>query len=198
MRTIRRLATATLHRGRYLGAVIIASLALVFATGVPAQAATGTIYDTFEAANAGSVWTPDGGAGVSDVEYSTTAHSPSHQGYLWALNPGFQSLGRRVHLPAVLGTNASPSCTASIWIRPIGVTKLNIEVINPSNWTYISLKTVTIGTPSGYQPYQQVSVPLWYPTTLDVFFRVSNIYISDNSIGAELDDLAVTCSWSVR
>src|SRR4051812_929838 len=140
------------------GSTFGASIVGFLATGAPAHAAsTGTLSDNFEAPNAGSVWTMEHGDSAF-VEYSSTAHSPSHEAYgPWAPPGGWSSVGRSIHLPVVL--NSTSRCSVSIWLRPLGVTRFNVEVINPSDWTYISLKTVTLGTPSGYQPYQQISVP---------------------------------------
>jgi hypothetical protein len=177
-----------------IAAVAGASLALVLATGAPAHAAsTGTLSDNFEAPDAGSVWTMEHGDGAI-VEYSSTAHSPSHEAYgPWAPPGGWSSVGRSIYLPVVL--NSTSRCSVTIWVRPLGVTRFNVEVINPSDWTYISLRTVTLGTSSGYQPYQQISVPTWTPHTRDVVFRVSQIDIGTDTVGANIDDLKVACKW---
>jgi len=96
------------------------------------------------------------------------------------------SLGRSVHLPAVLSSNTR--CKASIWVKPIYTPILNVEVINPTDWTYISFSTVTLAPGD----WQQISVPFWTAYTLDVYFRVSNLTSQGSAL---LDDLRVTCGW---
>jgi len=186
---------ATLRR---IAAVAGTALALLLVTGAPAHAAsTGTLTDNFESTDAGFVWTDEGGVPLEGlVEYSSTAHSPTHQAFApWAPPGGWSSIGRRVYLPVGV-LNATSRCSASIWVRPLGITKFNIEVINPVDYTYISLKTVTIGTASGYFPFQQLSVPTWTPANRNILFRVSQVDIGTDTIGADVDDLRVACSWS--
>jgi hypothetical protein len=42
--------------------------------------------------------------------------------------------------------------------------------------------------------YQQIFVPTWTPRTLDVVFRVSQVDIGTDTVGAVIDDLKVTCN----
>jgi hypothetical protein len=184
---------ATLRR---FAAVAGTALALLLVTGAPAHAAsTGTLTDNFESADAGYVWTDEYGTPLEGwVEYSSTAHSPTHEASMLAAQPGsWSSIGRRVYLP--IGTLTwSSHCSASIWVRPLGITKFNIEVINPVDYTYISVATVTTGTASGYQPYRQLFAPTWTPRDRNIFFRVSVIDIGTDTFGADVDDLKIVCS----
>ena len=86
--------------------------------------------------------------------------------------------------------SSTARCRASIWVQPYYAPTLNIEVINPTDWTYISLSTVTLTAGSAWQ---KISVPLWTPSTLDVYFRVSNLSWQG---GEKIDDLNVTCGWN--
>jgi hypothetical protein len=184
-------------RLRRFAAAAGTALALLLVTGAPAHAAsTGTLTDNFESTDAGFVWTNEMGVPLEGlVEYSSTAHSPTHQAFaLWPPAGGWSSIERRVYLPVSV-LNSTSRCSASIWVRPIGITKFNIEVINPSDYTYISLKTVTIGTASGYFPFQQLTVPTWTPRNRNILFRVSLVDIGTDTLGAQVDDLRVTCNW---
>lgn len=181
---------------RRLAAVVGTALALLLVTGAPAHAAsTGTLIDNFESADAGYVWTDQFGIPLEGlVEYRSTAHSPTHDADLLEPQPGsWSSIGRRVYLPISTFTWSS-HCSASIWVRPLGITKFNIEVINPVDYTYISVATVTTGTASGYQPYRQLFAPTWTPHDRNILFRVSVIDIGTDTLGANVDDLKIVCS----
>jgi hypothetical protein len=121
---------------RRFATIVGLSLALVVATGAPAHAANGSLSDDFEAADAGYVWTTEHGE-CCNVVPNPDNHSASHTGYLnWTRLDSWTSLGRSVHLPAVLGPNAR--CRASIWIeplvyRPTANLQVNVEVINPTD-----------------------------------------------------------------
>lgn len=185
---------------RRIGAVVGMSLALVVvvATGASAHATTvTTLTDDFEAVDANSVWKaqvyPGGGWHCCYVGENPTAHSPSHSGYVEPAYDSFTFLGRSVHLPALL--DPTTRCQASIWMFPISGTSptVSVEVIDPRDGTYISVKTVTLAADSGWtwQP-----APVWKPATLDVYFRVSNIGTGTYD-QLWIDDLKVTCLSSV-
>jgi hypothetical protein len=187
------LGTTSPRWWRRFAAIVGMSLALVVATGAPAHAANGSLSDDFEAADAGKVWQSEDGM-YNMVPANPDSHSPSHTGYLnWTRLESWTSLGRAVHLPAVPGPGTR--CKASIWIEtlpfaPTDDLEVNVEVINPTDWTYISLRTVTLAAGSGWQ---QISVPFWTPYTLDVYFRISNLTGRGSAL---FDDLRVTCIWT--
>jgi hypothetical protein len=185
MSVFHALGTTSPRWWRRFAAIVGMSLALVVATGAPAHAAIGVLSDDLEAADAGTVWESSTGGCCFE---STDAHSPSHYGFIppTMYENSFVSLGRSVHLPAVLSSNTR--CRASIWVKPTYSPILNVEVINPTDWTYISLSTVTLATGD----WQQISVPVWMAYTLDVYFRVSNLTWQGS---AKVDDLKVACGW---
>jgi len=82
------------------------------------------------------------------------------------------------------------TCAARIYVLPLGVAKVNFEIIQPSSWRYISLKTVTLSGSS----YQAVITNSWNAVDIDVFVRVSLIYNGGFS-AARVDDLLVQCSY---
>jgi hypothetical protein len=59
-----------------------------------------------------------------------------------------------------------------IYVLPLGTARINFEIIKPSTWTYISLKTVTLTGSS----YQAVTTDSWDALDANVFVRVSLIY----------------------
>jgi len=166
------------------------SLALVLAIGAPAHAANGTLFDDLEGADAATVWESSSGGCCFTANSDSEVHSPSHYGFIPPIMYAntFTFLGRSVHLPAVLSSNTR--CRASIWINPVYTPILNVEVINPTDWTYISLRQVTPAAGSGWQ---RVILPLWTAYTLDVYFRVSNLTWQGSAL---IDDLQVTCVWT--
>jgi hypothetical protein len=198
MSVFHALRTTSPRWRRRFAAVVGASLALVVATAAPAHAATGTLSDDFEAADAGQVWLAQDGTG-NLVPANPDSHSPSHTGYLMNTRYGsWASLGRPVQLPALLGPRTT--CKASIWIEPQSWWpvnfKVNIEVINPTDWTYISLRTLDLAPDSGWQ---QITSSIWTPYTWDVYFRISNLSYPGVPYGggaAYLDDFRVVCIWT--
>src|SRR3954447_6107444 len=181
--------TTSPSRWRRFAATVGMSLALVLASGAPAHATTiGTLFDDLEAADASTVWESTSGGCCFTANDASEVHSPSHYGFLPpTMNENsWVGLGRSVHLPAALSSNTR--CRASIWINPIYTPVLNVEVINPAGWTYISLRTVTLAPGSGWQ---NILVPLWTAYTLDVYFRVSNLTWLGSAL---VDDLKVTCA----
>jgi hypothetical protein len=177
---------------RGLATVVALAVALVLIGPAPAQASW-TLTDNLESASAPSTWVFSGvGAGGGGLEYNTTAHSGTNLAWLESFDESsWMSGGRSVHLGVAAG-----SCSASVFIRPLGRTRVNVEVIDPATWTYIALKSVTIGVSNGgYQPYQQIFVASWTVSKLDVFFRVSLLGSSgDWGWDANFDDLSIICN----
>jgi hypothetical protein len=199
MSVFNALGTTSPRWWRRLATIVGLSLALVVATGAPAHAAYGTLTDDFEAADAGYVWTTEHGECCyvfSNLHY----HSSSHAGQLgWTSLDSWTSLGRSVHLPALLDRNTR--CKATIWIDawtfpPTDDLVVNVEVINPTDWTYIALSTLTLAPST---EWRQISTPVWTPYTSDVYFRVSNLSYPGHPYGggfSYLDDFRVTCVWT--
>ena len=50
---------------------------------------------------------------------------------------------------------------------------------------------MTLARDSGWQ---QIAAPVWTPSTLDVYFRVSNLATGDWD-DVWIDDFQVTCAW---
>lgn len=68
--------------------------------------------------------------------------------------------------------------------------KVNFEIINPSTWNYLSLKTVTL-TGSGYT---LATVPSWRGGPNTVYVRVSLLGGGAFS-SIRVDDLVLQCTY---
>ncbi|MGL5829811.1 MAG: hypothetical protein ACRC0L_09625 [Angustibacter sp.] len=114
------------------------------------------------------------------------ARTGGQSGWIWAQTQ-FASLGQQVRLsPAQLH---SVRCGAAMYIKaPAGAAKVNLEVINPSNWTYIALKSVTLSSSS----YTAVVTPTWIPGPIDVYLRVSLVGQGGFSM-IRVDDAYIQC-----
>jgi hypothetical protein len=179
------------RRGRAVLAVLVTSAGLVAAIAAPAHADLWQLSEGFEGDPATTWQVRSYGASAGGFEINAgTARSGSNNAWLTA-ETEFSSVARSVYLrPAQLHR---PTCGASIYLRPFpgadgGDVRVNVEVIDPSNWNYIALKTVTL-TGSGYT---QVSTPSWKPGPITVFVRVSLLGVGGYS-GLRVDDLNVQC-----
>jgi hypothetical protein len=182
-------------RRLWLVALMAALAVAVMAAPTPALAlTTWDFWDRFE--NGGeNRWSSDGTAGAAGVAFSSTAFSPTHEAYIFAWERGWYSLGRSVRVGVPAGSFAG--CTSTIHVRPHNPRMvLNIEAINPTNWTYMGVKTVTLTAPAdGFRPYQRVPGVSWTVANRDVFFRVSVISQTDDDLELiDLDDVNIRCS----
>lgn len=180
-------------------ATVAALAAVVAATPTPALAVTTwEHWDRFED-GAENRWSPDGTAGAAGVQYSSTAFSPTHEAYVFAWERGWYSLGRSLRVGVPAGFYSG--CTSTIHVRPHNARMvLNIEAINPTNWTYMGVKTVTLTAPAeGFRPYQRVPGVSWTVANRDVFFRVSVISQTDDDLELiDLDDVNIRCTMRTR
>lgn len=76
------------------------------------------------------------------------------------------TMGRSVTLR---NNSTRKDCAAGIYLQGFAGAKVNVEVINPSTWTYVALNSITIGG-SGYGQY---TVGPWTGGPNLVHFRVS-------------------------
>src|SRR5215211_4684809 len=123
--------------------VLAISCALIIGLAGPAQASVWQLSDGFEG-NPAAVWTlyrVGTGGGGFDIN-AGTARTPYNNAWLSMQSSGWSSVGRSVHLTPA--TVHQTTCAARIYVLPLGTAKINFEVIKPSTWTYISLKTVTL------------------------------------------------------
>jgi hypothetical protein len=168
----------------YLGLLaLIGALLTVPATA--AWASVRVLTENFEGSSA-STWIFNGNpycryCGYVDDDY-ISAHSGTKSAFIRAYTPlgSFYSVGKRVHLPITHG------CTFGMYLSNVGLA--NIEVINPSGWTYLGLLSLPVG--SDYQ-YRSVT---WYGGPSDVYVRVSTVSTSNwQDPWANVDDITVDC-----
>lgn len=173
---------------RRVGIVALLSMTLVLAAAVPASASTLTLLtDGFEAQSA-SWQLYHSGTGSAEYAQDTEGFARTGTGYiLLAAKTGFSSLGRTFTAPLL-----TTSCTASVYIDPVsfpsGHAKLNLEMINPSDFSYLALSTVDYTTDS----WHSASITVSSPGTF--LFRVSLLSSQSNQYTlADLDDFSLRC-----
>lgn len=186
-RTLARRAAAAGRLTKVAITSVLVSAGLLTATATAAHASIWQVSDGFDYQPA-STWqlTHVGtGGGLFELNAGTARTAPNNA-YLWAQN-NFSSVGRSV----TLRNNSTRNfCIAGIYLKGLSGVKVNFEVINPSTWTYISLKTVTL-TGGGYT---QATVPSWQGGPNTVYVRVS-LLGSGSFSSVRVDDLVVQCTY---
>ncbi|GAA0562525.1 hypothetical protein GCM10010172_52180 [Paractinoplanes ferrugineus] len=172
-------------RRAVLGAVL--SMGLIAGTATAAHASIWQLIDGFDYQPA-STWqaTASGASGSGFDINAGTARSAPNNAFLWAQTQ-FSSVGRSV----VLRNNSSRiTCGAAVYLQGLSGASVNVEVIDPSTWTYISLKNVTLNSSS----YTMVTVPPWTGGPNTVYFRVSLLGKGGFS-SIRADDATIQCTF---
>jgi len=170
---------------------VLASLGATVATlgfGATQARAAWVLQDNFET-NLTSTWQL-GHAGVGGGVYETSgdySRSLNNDVYIYSTT-GFSSVGRTVIIaPYFAGRNVNTR--AYIYLRPYQANvKVNFEVIDPTTWTYIALKTVTLVNNGSYQ---LVMTDVFVPHRSDVYVRVSVLGNGTTTTSVDVDDLTV-------
>jgi hypothetical protein len=99
---------------------------------------------------------------------------------------GWSAVGRNVHLHS-----APATCGASVWILTSSVSSnVNLEIIDPATWTYISVKQVTV--PRNNFAWQNFTFNTWTVGKQDVVLRIA--LLGPGSVRViKVDDLVVQC-----
>ena len=127
----------------------------------------------------------DGTGGFS----TTLPRSDPRAAFLSMRAPGFSSVARDVQLP-LANFNEIRSCTAQVWVNTGAAgRRVNVEVINPTTWKYVTVNEASVDPEGGYRP---VGVG-WFNGPNSVVFRVSLIGSAGVTAGAWVDDLRVDC-----
>ncbi|AGL18902.1 hypothetical protein [Actinoplanes sp. N902-109] len=172
---------------KYLIAGLTGVLTSVLALAGPAHASLDTDWDHFDN-NAAARWQ----FSYSGSSYSGGVNSTGANGWLaeFASGSGWGSLGRSVYLWPVAYHSTSCGMQINLRTTTAGQTsKVNVEVIRPADWTYLSLKQVTVGNTA-----VNVQVPPWVNGPSTVYFRVS--LLGDTSAKVlQIDDLFWACSY---
>lgn len=177
-------------------AISVATAAALLGAAAPGSAASEwQLTDDLEGPDTATTW-QFGHEGAGDGQISTVRpHSPTHDALVSISGKGFSSAGRLVTLkPVAAGLPAA--CRVTVFVRPeLSARTANIEVIRPSDFTYVALKTVDLTPGSGYvQQGLAWDAPVGSPST--VLIRVSLLGPTDGQQAVALvDDLAVTCAF---
>jgi hypothetical protein len=183
--SLRRLASRKTRALRAAIVVLGMTGALVAATAGPASASVIAMSDSFEGPDAFVNWhfthTGTGVGGFSSLQTRTG----TRDAFLAMQSEGFSSVGRTVHL------THPQHCVAAIWVNPASSYQLvNFEIIEPTSFTYVALKSMTL-SPSA--PYTQFGVE-WFNGPADVLVRVSLIGNGPGTtVSAWVDDLGINC-----
>jgi hypothetical protein len=172
---------------RVAAAILGTSAGVLALTGVPAQASLWQLQDGFDYQPA-ATWTIEhvGTSGGGFDLNAGTARTAPNDAFLWAQTQ-FSSVGRSVTLR---NNSTRTSCAAGIYLQGFDGAKVNVEVIDPSTWTYVALNTVTISG-SGYRQY---TVGPWTGGPNTVYMRVSLLGTGAYNL-IRIDDLTVQCSY---
>jgi hypothetical protein len=172
---------------RVVAAVVATTVGLLAVTGAPAQASLWQLQDGFDSQPAVN-WTVEhyGTSGGGFDLGAGTARSAPNNAYLWAQTE-FSSVGRSVTLR---NNSTRKDCAAGIYLQGFEGAKVNVEVINPANWNYVALNSVTISG-SGYRQY---TVGPWTGGPNTVYVRVSLLGTGVYNL-IRIDDLVVQCSY---
>jgi hypothetical protein len=170
-----------------LATLTATALALGFGA-TPAQADIWQHNDGFEG-NPAAVWTLfNSGVGSGSFEIGAgTARTGSNNAIIFAQD-GWSSVGKTVRVtPRQVNMT---TCILAFQLAPVGVSMVNVEVINPADWTYLAVRTVRL-TNAGYR---LVTTPTWVGGPVNVFVRVS--MLAGRGFGpVRVDDMIVQCSF---
>ncbi len=191
MRRVLDVARRTLPVARVRRAaltIVAVTAAIVVGAAGTAHANLWQLTDTFDS-DPGSRWSTEtygsGSAGIVTSGGNTFGYLVKNDA------EGFSSIGRTVHLTPAQFHPAQ--CAAAISLRASvdgSTSTVNVEVINPTSWTYIALQQVRV-TGSNFQNF---NVGPWTPGPVDVYFRVSLLNAgSYRYLG--VDDLVVQCAY---
>lgn len=171
---------------RLFAVLVTAATAAIVGVATPAYAGVWSNQDGFENSPASTWWIE----GAGDFGgFDGLPHTGNRYATIYTDDGGWSAVGRMVRLTPALSHRSS--CGAQVWLQEKPGVRVNIEIIDPSDWTYIALRQVTM--PAGY-PWTAYSVGPWTPGPVDVVFRVS--VLSDGGYARmKVDDLTVTCSY---
>ena len=172
-----------------LPGVVLAVVIALLGAG-PATAGGWALSDGFDNA-APWQFAASGGQTTGRILGTGSPSSPGPSAALTTTGPNWSSVGRAVRLtPAQYHQT---QCTAQVELRAssTGSTSVvNIEVIDPTTWTYVALNQVHV-TGSNWQSF---TVGPWRPGPVNVFFRVSLLGANAYRY-AGVDHLVIYCTY---
>lgn len=156
----------------------------------PAQADLWQHTDGFES-NPAAVWQfHRAGAGSGALELGAgTAAAGLNNAILTTSPGGWSGVGKLLTVrPRTAGH--STTCGGGFGVRPVGAPAvLNIEVIDPTTWTYLALRTVRVSEPV----WRRHDVASYRDGPTQVFVRVS---LLGGSGPVRVDEMGFQCTFS--
>jgi hypothetical protein len=175
---------------RWLVAVLSAALVLTWA-GPAHAAATADWSDGFETTPANWTFTHSGDGSGEIIDDASFAHSGSRFADIGSGGSGsFSSVGRALFLPP-----GGVLCQLSALLYPstFGTTlndKVNVEIINPANWTYVAVAQANLGPSAHYVP----TLVQWFQSISVVYIRFSVLGEAGFFIDVHVDDVHLNCN----
>jgi hypothetical protein len=174
---------------RYAVAVAAATAVTLGVAVSPAKADIWQHTDGFES-NPFGVWEfHRSGAGSGDVELGLgTARTGQNNAILTTSAGGWSGVGKLLTVrPRTAGH--STTCGGGFYVRPVsGPAVLNVEVIEPTSWTYLALRTVRVSD----LLWRRHEVATYQDGPTQVFIRVS---LLGGSGPVRVDDMTFQCSF---
>jgi hypothetical protein len=135
-----------------ISAVVVTtvSLGLVAAVASPANAGTWVFADGFENNPAASWWfeNPDIYSHGDFGGYDGVPHSGNAYATLYRFEAGWNSVDHSLSLPSGFFVR---SCAVGAWFEEAAGTRFNIEIIDPTTWTYVALGQFTVNSTGTWQ-----------------------------------------------
>jgi hypothetical protein len=172
------------------GVALIGSLVLLPRS--PAHASIWLYADNFEN-DPGATWWFEHGAGTSVGEFTRNdgfANSGLYYADMQQIDQGWISVDHTVHLPVSL-TKRCQARAFFMALPPEQQARVNIEIINPSNWTYIALGSFTLFPP--YPIFEEKSIS-WIGGPSNVIIRL--VVLGDGVwTKVKVDDVRILCTY---
>jgi hypothetical protein len=174
---------------RFIAAVTAFSAAMYVLPSAYAARTGFVVFDGFED-NPAASWSFAGdGTHYGDFGHDLgSPHSGSQLAWLNVFGPGWSSVGREVQIDTSAYTPST--CSASFYLLSVTDSLVNVEVIDPSTWTYVTVQQVQAGP-----DWASYSSGWWTPGATDVFVRVSVLGTGggDTEDRVMVDDMQVRC-----
>ena len=196
-------------RRRLLGAFVAVAVAATVSTvacPAPAEAAWGYTWTHFDNMEPRTTSQPEdrfffdtdssrSSGYFAAIDDPNAVHSGLTAAHVYnSLGGGtFSSVGKTVTI-APRSAGYWTTCQFNAWINTGRGEALNIEVIDPVNWTYVTVKRVTA---SASYTWQQVSTAQFNPPPRPVVLRVSYLFgpFATSTGFATVDDFKLTCTY---
>jgi hypothetical protein len=188
--------SVSIRRLARLGVAGLTTTVLALGLGAsPAFASLWQLSDGFEG-DPSATWEFDvvgSGGGLFEMGLGT-ARTGSNNAFLRA-DTEFTALGRSVHVtPKEVHDDAS--CFLGFQVTPVpsaalpAIALMNVEVIDPSTWTYLAVQTTRISSDG----WRMITSPNWTGGPVNVFARLS-LVAGRGLAPVRVDDMIMQCTF---